>query len=93
MAEKAHKRIEEETLSVALNEDDFAKKVQEILNDEGSEDVAALLDQVVYYRGELPRASSIIRDRFWWAMGVVGILVFLYGLYSLFLKARELITL
>ncbi|MGB0763407.1 MAG: hypothetical protein ACPGO0_05615 [Acidimicrobiales bacterium] len=44
MAEKAHIRIEEETLSVALSEDDFAKKVQEILNDEGSEGVIALPD-------------------------------------------------
>jgi hypothetical protein len=93
MEGKVHKRIEEETLSVALSEDDFEKKVHEILNDEESEDIVALLDQVVYYRGELPRATSISRERFWWAIGVVGILVFLYGLYSLFLKARELITL
>jgi hypothetical protein len=92
MPEKAHKRIDDEDLCVSLNQEDFNRKAQELLQGEVDEEMGSQLDRIIYYRGELPNTSSIWVERLWWVLSIIVLLVFLYGLYSLCLKAWELLT-
>jgi hypothetical protein len=77
--------IDEDQVLVALQSEAFDQKVRELVK----EDEASLIERIVYLRGDLPQRRFWV-DRLWWGLGVLGGLVFLYGLYSLGLKGLQL---
>jgi hypothetical protein len=77
-------RIDEDQVLVALRREDFDQKVREVVQDTE----VALIERVVYVRGDLPQRRLWV-DRLWWALGILGGFVFLYGFYSLVLKGLK----
>jgi hypothetical protein len=84
MSDKPTLRFDDGQLFVSIPNDAFDQRLRTLINEAELRDVEELCDTIVYCRGELPPTTSIWRERFYWLLTVVVIMLSIYGLVCLF---------
>lgn len=85
--EKIRLRIDEDDgrVEIALAPDDFDRRVSELLPESVISELPSSIEEITYWRGDLPPRRLWV-DHLWWAVAFLVGLVFLYGLYALVQK-------
>lgn len=80
-------RIDEDDgrVEVALVPDEFDRRVREWLPEGVIAQLPSSIEEITYWRGDLPPRRLWV-DRLWWAAAFLAGLIFLYGLYALLQK-------
>jgi len=84
-------RIDDDnSIDVALSQEEFDRRIREVLQDNFDEELHQPIDRIIYWRIELPK-KNIWLGRFYFALAVLAGLIFLHGFWSLVGKGLRVI--
>ncbi len=76
-------RIDDEnSVDVVLSQEEFDRKIRDVLKDHFDEELHHHIDRITYSRIELSK-KNIWTERFYFILAVIAGLIFLHGLWSL----------